>query len=136
MADQKMVHGLPEIKEENQLCDSCLVGKQTRHSFPIATPYRSAKALELLHADLCGPISPATPAHNRYIFVIIDDCTRYMWTILLKEKSEAFDKFKDFKSLVEKEVNKQSERSVQTEEGSSHQGSFRSFVTEVESSVI
>ena len=105
MAAQKMVHGLPEIKEENQLCDSCLVGKQTRHSFPNATPYRSAKALELLHADLCGPISPATPAHNRYIFVIIDDCTRYMWTILLKEKSEAFEKFKEFKSLVEKEVN-------------------------------
>ena len=106
MAAKNMVHGLPEIKEENQLYDSCLVGKQTRHSFPRATSYRSTNALELLHADLCGPISPATPAHNRYIFVIIDDCTRYMWTILLKEKSEAFDKFKDFKSLVEKEVNK------------------------------
>jgi len=42
----------------------------------------------------------------RYVFVIIDDYTRYMWTILLKEKSEAFEKFKLFKTLVEKECDK------------------------------
>lgn len=38
--------------------------------------------------------------------MIIDDYTRYMWTILLKEKSEAFEKFKSFKALVEKELEK------------------------------
>ena len=38
--------------------------------------------------------------------MIIDDHTRYMWSILLKEKSEAFEKFKMFKSLVEKDVDK------------------------------
>ena len=64
MATKEMVHGLPEIQEERQLRDSCLVGKQTRHSFPDATPYRSSNALELLHADLCGPISATTPAQN------------------------------------------------------------------------
>lgn len=53
------------------------------------------------------PISQATLANNRYIFVIIDDCTRYMWSILLKEKRDAFGKFKAFKSLVEKDVNKE-----------------------------
>lgn len=85
-----MVHGLPEIQEEKQLCESCLVGKQARHTFPKATAYRSSHALELLHTDLCGPISPATVAQNRYIFVIIDDCTRYMWSILLKKKRDTF----------------------------------------------
>ena len=29
-----------------------------------------------------------------------------MWSILLKEKNEVFEKFKTFKALVEKEVNK------------------------------
>ena len=106
MATKEMVYGLPEITEEKKICDSCLVGKQTRQSFPSSTTYRSSNALELLHADLCGPISPATLSHNRYIFVIIDDCTRYMWSILLKDKSEAFERFKIFKALVEKEVNK------------------------------
>ena len=102
-----MVHGLPEIQDEKQLCDSCLVGKQARQAFPKATSYRSSHALELLHASLCGLISPSTLSQNLYIFVIIDDCTRYMWSILLKEKGYAFEKFKEFKKLVEKEVNKE-----------------------------
>ena len=89
------------------MCNSCLVGKQTRQAFPKATSYRACRALELIHADLCGPISPATQSHNRYIFVIIDDHTRYMWSILLKEKNVAFEKFKSFKSLVEKDINKE-----------------------------
>ena len=106
MAAQDMVEGLPKIQEVKQICDSFLVGKQTRLSFPSATNYRSNRALELLHADLCGPISPATPSHNRYIFVIIDDHTGYMWSILLREKSDAFEKFKTFRNLVEKDVDK------------------------------
>ena len=107
MATQGMVLGLPEINEERRLCDSCLVGKQTRQSFPKATAFRAKQALELLHADLCGPFSPLTLSLNKYIFVIIDDCTRYMWSILLKYKSDAFDKFKVFKKLVEKDFNKE-----------------------------
>lgn len=107
MASSDMVLGLPSIKGEKQMCDSCLVGKQTHQSFPKATNYRAPQALELLHADLCGPISPATPSLNKYIFVIIDDNTRYMWSIFLKEKSDAFERFKTFKSLVEKDINKE-----------------------------
>ncbi|XP_010441577.1 PREDICTED: disease resistance protein RPS6-like [Camelina sativa] len=65
-----MVHGMSEVKDEKKLCESCLVGKQKRQSFPKATMYRASKPLKLLHADLCGPITPSTLAHNRYIFVI------------------------------------------------------------------
>ena len=39
-----------------------------------------------------------------YISVLIDDHSRYMWSILLKEKGEAFDKFKRFKKIVEYET--------------------------------
>lgn len=107
MATQGMVYVLPEINEELRLCDPCLVGKQTRQSFPKAMVFRAKQELELLHADLCSPISPATLSLNRYMFVIIDDCTRYMSSILLKDKSDAFDKFKTFKKLVEKDFNKE-----------------------------
>ena len=107
MATKRMVHGLPEISEERRLCDSCLVGKQSRQPFPKATMFRASHPLELLHADLCGPISPATLSLNRYIFVIIDDNTRFMWSILMKDKSDAFDRFKTFKKLVEKELNRE-----------------------------
>ena len=106
MSSHDMVLGLPNIEGEKKMCDSCLVEKQTRQAFLKATSYRASRELELLHADLCGPISPATLSLNRYIFVIIDDHTRYMWSILLKEKSDVFERFKIFKTLVEKDVNK------------------------------
>ena len=37
--------------------------------------------------------------------LLIDDYTMMTWVTFLKEKSEAFMKFKDFKELVENEAN-------------------------------
>lgn len=103
MFDRKLVQGILSVNFEKEMCSSCLLGKQTRRVFPQATSYRASKILELIHGDLCGPITPSTIAGNRYIFVLIDDHSRYMWTILLKEKGDAFEKFKKFKRLVEQE---------------------------------
>jgi len=100
---ERACQGVPSIIVEKEIGRSCLLGKLTRQVFPQATSYRVTKVLELIHGDLCGSITPTTLAGNRYVFVIIDDCSRYMWTILLKEKSDAFAKFKKFKSLVEQE---------------------------------
>lgn len=79
-------------------------GKAIQETIPTATTFRASTPLELVHGDLCGPISPVTPGQKRYVFVLIDDHTRYMWTVLLKEKSEAFEKFKVFKTLTEQET--------------------------------
>ena len=76
---EKMVRGLPHIKHVGELCDSCLVGKQRRLSFPKAAKYRAADALELVHGDLCGPIMPATNGGQRYFLLLMDDCSCYMW---------------------------------------------------------
>lgn len=104
MMSKSLVVGIPNIEVEKETCVSCLRGKQTRKSFPQSTSYRATEILELVHGDLCGPITPSTPGGKRYVFVLIDDCSRYMWTILLDKKSEAFNKFKVFKQLVENET--------------------------------
>ena len=106
MIQKKLVLGIPSINIEKEVCGSCLLGKQARHSFPKSTTYRASDILELLHGDLCGPITPRTPNENRYIFVVIDDNTRYMWTMLLKTKDEAFIRFQKFKAVVERETGK------------------------------
>ncbi|KAG7556107.1 Integrase catalytic core [Arabidopsis suecica] len=116
MVDKELVYGIPHIKVEKDICSSCLLGKQTRQSFPQATSFRAKDILELVHGDLCGPITPSTPSRNRYIFVLIDDCSRYMWTLLLKEKGEAFNKFKSFKANVEQET-KKSIKTFRTDRG-------------------
>ncbi|KAD2804188.1 hypothetical protein E3N88_37565 [Mikania micrantha] len=41
-----------------------------------------------------------------YYFLLIDDYTRMNWVYFLKFKSEAFDQFKYFKTMVEKECEK------------------------------
>jgi hypothetical protein len=42
---------------------------------------------------------------NHYFILIIDYYTRMTWVSFLKNKSEAFRKFKTLKSLVENETN-------------------------------
>ncbi|XP_033129820.1 uncharacterized protein LOC103872873 isoform X1 [Brassica rapa] len=104
MINKELVLGIPKLSIDKETCTTCLRGKQARSSFPKSTTYRASKPLELVHGDLCGPITPSTPAKKRYVFVLIDDYSRYMWTVLLKEKSESFEKFKNFRKSVTQET--------------------------------
>ena len=79
MAQQGMVRGLPLIEHAGELCDSCLARKQRRLPFPKKASYRAGDTLELVHGDLCGPITPATHGGRRYFLLLVDDCSRYMW---------------------------------------------------------
>src|SRR4051812_11051087 len=84
-----MVRGMPLIEQVDQLCDTCLAGKQRRASFAQRAKYRAVERLELVHGDLCGPITPATPSGKKYFLLLVDDATRYMWLVLLASKDEA-----------------------------------------------
>lgn len=103
MVQRGLVHGIPSIKYPTQVCEGCLVAKQTRQPFPKETQWRANSPLELIHADLCGPITPQTIGGNRYFFLLVDDFCRYMWVYIIKSKDEAFSVFKQFKTQVENE---------------------------------
>ena len=102
----KMVRGLPHIKHGGELCDSCLAGKQRRLPFPKVAKYRVKDALELVHGDLSGPITPATNGGRRYFLLLVDDCSRFMWLQLLTSKDEAAAAIKKFKMRAEVESGK------------------------------
>lgn len=104
MIHKELVVGIPSVNVTTEVCSSCMLGKQARKVFPQATLFRATRPLELLHGDLCGPITPSTTGGNKYIFVVIDDHTRYMWSIVLKTKDEVFGKFKKLKEVIEKET--------------------------------
>lgn len=116
LARKGMVKGLPCIDHVDQICDGCLISKQRRASFPKATSYRAKKPLVLVHGDLCGPISPATPAGKRYFLLLVDDHSRYMWVVLLKTKDQALDAFKLVKNQAEKQA-ESSLKSLRTDRG-------------------
>ena len=75
-------------------------------SFPKTTKYHAAEALELVHGDLCGPITPATPGGCKYFILLVDDCSQYMWLQLLTSKTEAAEAVKKFKACAEAESGK------------------------------
>jgi hypothetical protein len=79
LAQLEMVKGLPEIHHVDQFHRGCLVGKQHRASFPHQTDFRADQVLELVHGDICGPISPTTPSGNRYFILFVDDASRFLW---------------------------------------------------------
>lgn len=85
---------LPQLKQVDQLCDGYLISKQRCSPFPQEAVYRAERPLQLVHGDICGPITPATLAGKRYFVLIVDDFTRYMWVALLKSKDDALCTFK------------------------------------------
>ncbi|KAD4584327.1 hypothetical protein E3N88_21928 [Mikania micrantha] len=103
MTTQTMVHGVPKITYLSNPCEICLAGKQARGPFPKHTSFRAIKPLKLIHGDLCGPISPITPAGKKYLFLLVDDFSRFMWGFLLSTKDEAFGAFKVFHDRIERE---------------------------------
>ena len=99
---QGMVKGLPTFKRENAKCEACIYGKQSQESFPTSS-WRENRRLQLVHSDVCGPLQTSFGG-CKYFLLFIDDFSRMTWVYFLKNKSEAFDKFKIFRQLVENEV--------------------------------
>jgi hypothetical protein len=102
----EMVKGLPEIDHIEQVCEDCVLAKQKRASFPRAAKFRAKDQLELVHADLCGPITPPTPTGNAYFLLLVDDMSRYMWLTLLRSKADAPMTIMSFQAKVERETGK------------------------------
>lgn len=101
---KNMVQGLPQLEKLNFTCVDCLAGKQNRSDIPKQSQWRASGTLELIHADICGPIEPISNSEKRYLLCFIDDFSRKGWVHLLSQKSEALECFKLFKTYVEKET--------------------------------
>ncbi|GJU37928.1 zinc finger, CCHC-type containing protein [Tanacetum coccineum] len=80
------------------------VGKHSRAPFPKKAKARSTSPLDLVYGDLCGPISPPAPSGKKYIFLLVDNYSRYTWVYFLNTKDQAFDTFKEYKKTIENEL--------------------------------
>jgi transposase InsO family protein len=61
------------------------------------------RVLQLVHADVCGPMKTTSITGARYFLLFVDDFNRKMWVYFLKLKSDVFKEFQNFKALVENE---------------------------------
>lgn len=100
MNNMKVVNGLNIFnKRSNKICEVCVLSKQK------CLPYyskssRSTRVLELVHTDVCGPITPVSRNDNRYFVTFVDDYSRFVIIYVIKRKDEVIDCFKDYEKKV------------------------------------
>jgi 5'-3' exoribonuclease 2 len=100
-----MVEGMSKSSLDFDFCENCVYGKQNRVSFPFGSK-KAKQILELVHSDVFGPVK--VPSLGKYVYYVsfIDEFSRNTWIYFLKKKSEVFDRFKEFKALVENQTEK------------------------------
>jgi hypothetical protein len=104
LSAKEMVVGMPVVGRVEKICDGCVLGKQHRLPFPHVSKFRASKGLELVHADLCGQITPKSLGGASYFLLVVDDYSRFMWVELLKSKDQALEYFKKMKTRAEVEL--------------------------------
>ena len=62
---------------------------------------RAQELLELVYTDVCGPLSTQAKRVYEYFITFMDDYSRHDYVYLMRQKSEAFEKFKEFRAEVE-----------------------------------
>ena len=91
---------IPQINSDNfDICEPCIKGKMSSKSF--SKSWKSTDLLEIIHSDVCGPFKTKTHRGMEYFIIFTDDYSRYGHIYLLKHKSEAIEKFKEYKTEVE-----------------------------------
>ena len=89
----------------NSTCEACLQGKMTRSLF-VGQMARAKGILEIIHCNVYGPFGEMARGWFFYFRTFIDDLSRYGYLFLMKNKSESFEKFKEFKAQVENQIGK------------------------------
>jgi hypothetical protein len=95
-----MIEGMSNFTLDFDFYENCIYGKQNQVRFPyVAT--RAKGILELIHSDVFGPVPVPSLGKSMYHVSFIDGFSRNTWIYFLRKKYEVFDKFKEFKALVE-----------------------------------
>jgi hypothetical protein len=72
----EMVTGVPDFSSEHHdFCKGCALGKYTKTTF-LSNNSRAVGILDLIHSDVCGPMSSASLTGFLYYVVFIDDFSR------------------------------------------------------------
>ena len=67
---------------------------------------RAIEILVLVHTDVCGPFNVQARGGYLYFITFTDDFSQYSFMYLMHHKSDACEKFKEFRYEVEKQIRK------------------------------
>ena len=107
MAEKKLVTGMPtSLSYLLQIWNHCVLAKQAHTPVPKMREGGESKedTRECFFSDITGPENIKTPHGELYIINFIDDYSPKAWIYMIKRKSEAYELFKDWRALVEREM--------------------------------
>ena len=78
-------------------------GTMTKRSFT-AKGIIAKGCLDLIYSYVCGPFSVHARGGYEYFIIFTNDYSIYGYAYLMKKKSKALDKFKEFKVGLEKQL--------------------------------
>ncbi|GJS71135.1 retrovirus-related pol polyprotein from transposon TNT 1-94 [Tanacetum coccineum] len=82
LARHSLVRGFPKLKfEKDHLFSACAMGKSKKKPHKLKSKDTNQEKLYLLHMDLYGPMRVASVNGKKYIFVIVDDYSRFTWKV-------------------------------------------------------
>ena len=84
-----------KFKNDTPFCDACALGKIHRKPFYKSDSF-SKRVIELVHADLCGPMEINSIGNSRYFVLLKDDFSKYNKIYFLKNKSETCKFLKNY----------------------------------------
>nr|GEW38841.1 hypothetical protein [Tanacetum cinerariifolium] len=88
-------------------CSFCELGKAKRKSFKTKTTPSSKRRLQILHMDLCGPMRVESFNSKKYVLVIDDEYSKYIWTHILRSQDETPKVLIEFLKLVQRGLHAQ-----------------------------
>ena len=96
-------------------CEHCVFRKQTRVKLTLGI-HTTKGILDYIHSHLWGPSSGPSHGGAHYMLTFIDDFSKKVWVYFLRHKFEAFQPFKEWKIMVEKQTRK-SVKNLRTNNG-------------------
>ena len=99
----KFVNGINESETyiDSSLCSTCVSAKAKRAPISKIPAPLSTTKLNLIHSDICGPMTTQTKGGAQYFVTFTDDYTRFTWVYILKKKSDLYSVFESYLSFVE-----------------------------------
>ena len=85
-------------------CKRCVKDKQTRRLFSMDGGSHATKILELVHSVVCGPMKTSSIKGARYFLTFIDNFSCKSWVYVFKSKNDLLARFKEWKTLVERQL--------------------------------
>ena len=87
-----------------KVCEGCVEGKMSRKPFQSLGGIKTTRKLQLVHSDVCGPMSVQSLTSRLYVVTFIDDYSRCVKVYFIRKKSEVLAKLKEFEVAATNEA--------------------------------